>query len=48
MKKNNMNKQQLHGAINKYVDDKVPNVTTGDMNKKSLSGFMHTEKWHTL
>ena len=32
----------------KYVKDKVPNVTTEETSRKSLSGFLHKYKWSAL
>ena len=43
-----MEKQELHYTLRKTVNDKVPNVTNEEMNRKPLSGFLHAEKWCAL
>ena len=43
-----MNNKELHDILQKYVKDKVCNVTDEEMSRKLLSGFPHTEKWRSL
>ena len=44
MNSNKMKNQDLCDTIQKYVEDKVPNVTNDEMYRKALSGFLNTAK----
>ena len=44
MNSNKMKNQDLCDTIQKYVEDKVPNVTNDEMDRKALSGFLNTAK----
>ena len=43
-----MKNQEICNTLQKYVNNKIPNITNEETNRKLLSGFPHTEKWHTL
>ena len=45
---NNMNEKELCDTPQNYVEDKVPNVTAEETNRKILSGFPHKSKWRTI
>ena len=48
MNANKIKKQELRDILQKYIKNKVPNFTAEEINRKALSGFLHTTEWCAL